>query len=83
MGADDPLSAPEQMRPYQEAKAAADEALRDSGLDFTIVRPGRLTDDPGTGLVDAAPSWVAAARYRATMSPPSCCRARRAVDDRQ
>ena len=56
MGADDPLSAPEQMRPYQEAKAAADEALRDSGLDFTIVRPGGLTDDPGTGLVDAAPS---------------------------
>ncbi len=56
MGADDPLSAPEQMRPYQEAKAAADEALRDSGLDFTIVRPGRLTDDPGTGLGDAAPS---------------------------
>jgi uncharacterized protein YbjT (DUF2867 family) len=56
MGADDPSSAPEQMRPYQEAKAAADEALRDSGLDFTIVRPGMLTDDPGTGLVDAAPS---------------------------
>src|SRR4051794_1017393 len=56
MGADDPASAPEQMRPYQEAKAAADEALRESGLDFTIVRPGMLTDDPWTGLVDAAPS---------------------------
>ncbi len=56
MGADDPLSGPESMRPYQEAKAAADEALRESGLDFTIVRPGGLTDDPGTGLVDAAPS---------------------------
>ena len=56
MGADDPLSGPESMRPYQEAKAAADEALRESGLHFTIVRPGMLTDDPGTGLVDAAPS---------------------------
>ena len=56
MGADDPPSGPESMRPYQEAKAAADEALRESGLDFTIVRPGMLTDDPGTGLVDAAPS---------------------------
>jgi uncharacterized protein YbjT (DUF2867 family) len=56
MGADDPASAPEQMRPYQEAKAAADEALRESGLDFTIVRPGMLTDDPGTGLIEAAPS---------------------------
>ena len=56
MGADNPLRGPESMRQYQEAKAAADEALRDSGLDFTIVRPGMLTDDPGTGLVDAAPS---------------------------
>jgi uncharacterized protein YbjT (DUF2867 family) len=56
MGADAPERAPEAMRPYQEAKAAADEALRDSGLDFTIVRPGMLTDDPGTGLVDAAPT---------------------------
>ena len=56
MGADNPLRGPESMRPYQEAKAAADEALRESGLDFTIVRPGMLTDDPGTGLVDAAPS---------------------------
>jgi uncharacterized protein YbjT (DUF2867 family) len=55
MGADDPASAPESMRPYQEAKAAADQALIDSGLDYTIVRPGGLTDDPGTGLVDAAP----------------------------
>src|SRR5689334_15084727 len=32
------------MRPYLEAKAAADEALETSGLDWTIVRPGRLTD---------------------------------------
>jgi uncharacterized protein YbjT (DUF2867 family) len=56
MGADDPAGGPESMRPYLEAKAQADEALRESGLDFTIVRPGMLTDDPGTGLVDAAPS---------------------------
>jgi uncharacterized protein YbjT (DUF2867 family) len=56
MGADDPTSAPESMRPYQEAKGAADKALRESGLDFTIVRPGGLTDDPGTGLVEVAPS---------------------------
>jgi uncharacterized protein YbjT (DUF2867 family) len=38
------------------AKAAADEALADSGLEFTIVRPGGLTDDPGTGLIEAAES---------------------------
>ncbi|MFT3862910.1 MAG: SDR family oxidoreductase [Solirubrobacterales bacterium] len=36
---------------YLRAKAAADEALRASGLDYTIVRPGGLTDEPGTGLV--------------------------------
>src|SRR5262249_47264311 len=39
---------------YLRAKAGADEALRASGLDYTIVRPGGLTDDPGTGLVSIA-----------------------------
>ena len=39
------------MRPYYEAKAGADERLAESGLDYTIVRPGGLTDDPGTGRV--------------------------------
>jgi uncharacterized protein YbjT (DUF2867 family) len=39
------------MRPYLEAKAEADRYLAASGLDFTIVRPGSLTDDPGTGRV--------------------------------
>ncbi len=56
MGADDPESGSEGMRPYLRAKGQADDALRGSGLDFTIVRPGRLTDDPATGRVDAAPS---------------------------
>jgi uncharacterized protein YbjT (DUF2867 family) len=39
---------------YLRAKAGADEALRASGLDYTIVRPGGLTDEPGTGLVSVA-----------------------------
>jgi len=52
IGAHDPAAGPEAMRPYLEAKAAADAALRDSGLDWTIVRPGSLTDEPGTGRVD-------------------------------
>jgi uncharacterized protein YbjT (DUF2867 family) len=55
MGAGDPSSGSEAMRPYLQAKAEADEALAASGLDFTIVRPGGLTDDPGTGLIEAAP----------------------------
>jgi uncharacterized protein YbjT (DUF2867 family) len=51
IGADDPSAGSEQMRPYLQAKAAADAALAASGLDFTIVRPGRLTNGPGTGRV--------------------------------
>jgi uncharacterized protein YbjT (DUF2867 family) len=42
------------MRPYLQAKKDADDALMASGLDWTIVRPGGLTDEPGTGKVDAA-----------------------------
>jgi len=56
MGAADPESRDEAMRPYLRAKARADERLRESGLDYTIIRPGRLTDDAGTGTVDAAES---------------------------
>jgi uncharacterized protein YbjT (DUF2867 family) len=55
MGAGNPSTWSGQMRPYYEAKAGADEALASSGLDYTIVRPGSLTNDPGTGLVDIAP----------------------------
>jgi uncharacterized protein YbjT (DUF2867 family) len=44
------------MRAYLEAKRDADQALMDSGLRWTIVRPGRLTNEPGTGRVTLAPS---------------------------
>ncbi len=37
---------------YLRAKAAADEALRGSGLEYTIVRPGGLTDEPASGRVE-------------------------------
>lgn len=50
--ADQPESWSEAMRPYYEAKRAADAALRESGLQYTIVRPGSLTDDPGTGRIE-------------------------------
>lgn len=55
-GADDPESRDAAMRPYLRAKARADERLEKSGLDYTIIRPGRLTDDAGTGRIDAAES---------------------------
>ncbi|HEX2414158.1 MAG TPA: SDR family oxidoreductase [Thermoleophilaceae bacterium] len=53
LNADHPERASEAMRPYYEAKGAADDAVRASGLDYTIARPGRLTDDPGTGTIRA------------------------------
>ncbi|RLU83897.1 NAD-dependent dehydratase [Streptomyces griseocarneus] len=37
---------------YLRAKGAADTDVRSrAGLDWTVLRPGSLTDDPGTGLV--------------------------------
>src|SRR3712207_1091592 len=54
VGAGGPESAPEPMRPYQQAKHDADEALAASGLEWTIVRPGGLTDEPGSGQVAVA-----------------------------
>jgi uncharacterized protein YbjT (DUF2867 family) len=54
MGVRDPAARGEEMRPYYEAKLQADTELADSGLDYTIVRPGGLTDDEGTGMIDAA-----------------------------
>jgi uncharacterized protein YbjT (DUF2867 family) len=53
IGANRPDSASEEMRPYYDAKAEADAELERSGLAFTIVRPGRLTNDRGTGHIRA------------------------------
>ncbi|WP_034893404.1 SDR family oxidoreductase [Gillisia sp. Hel_I_29] len=50
MGADNP-SSNEDLKTYLEAKANADDYLRESGLDYTIVRPGALTDDLGLAKV--------------------------------
>jgi len=53
IGVDDPLppDTSDVWRAYVEAKRDADVALRESDLDWTIIRPGRLTDDPATGRV--------------------------------
>jgi uncharacterized protein YbjT (DUF2867 family) len=51
MGTDDPPRDDAVFSVYLRAKAQADADLRAAGLDHTVVRPGRLTDDPGTGLV--------------------------------
>jgi uncharacterized protein YbjT (DUF2867 family) len=43
---------------YLRAKKAAEEAIRATTLEWTILRPGRLTDDPATGRVLLAPPPV-------------------------
>jgi uncharacterized protein YbjT (DUF2867 family) len=53
-GADDPDRSP-RIRHYMVAKAIADGYLRQSGLDFTILRPATLTDDPATGRILVGP----------------------------
>jgi uncharacterized protein YbjT (DUF2867 family) len=51
VGAESPPEGDDVFSVYLRAKAEADRALVDSDADWTIVRPGMLTDDPGTGRV--------------------------------
>ncbi|MFK0006764.1 NAD(P)-binding oxidoreductase [Paenarthrobacter sp. NPDC090520] len=41
---------------YAEAKAAADDYLRSTSLDWTVLGPGALTDVPPTGLIEVDPA---------------------------
>ena len=56
MGAGNPGGGSEAMQPYLYAKARADERLQGSDLDYTIIRPGGLTNEEGTGRIEAAES---------------------------
>ena len=56
MGAGNPEGGSEAMQPYLFAKARADERLQDSAIDYTIIRPGGLTNEEGTGRIEAAES---------------------------
>ncbi len=58
MGADaDAVSSDPVFEAYLRAKGAADDAIRArDDLAWTILRPGALTNEPGTGLVRLAPS---------------------------
>jgi uncharacterized protein YbjT (DUF2867 family) len=77
VGPDDPF------RPYMEAKIAADEHLRASGLDWTILAPGPLTLDAGQGRVnpgatrgegDTAPRELVAQVAAAVLDDPRASR---------
>lgn len=54
MGTDDPPTDDEVFSVYLRAKAAADADVMGSDRDWTVVRPGRLTDDAAAGRVAAA-----------------------------
>ena len=51
MGTDDPPEGDEVFAQYLRAKAEADQALMDSDLAWTVVRPGGLTDDEPAGTI--------------------------------
>ncbi|MGB5980537.1 MAG: SDR family oxidoreductase [Nonlabens sp.] len=50
MGADNPQEA-DDLKDYLQAKHKADEHLKNSGLNYSIVRPGSLTDDELTNTI--------------------------------
>ena len=51
MGADNP-QAVEGMEDYMKAKQNADEYLRSSDLNYTIIRPGTLNNSQGKGKIE-------------------------------
>jgi uncharacterized protein YbjT (DUF2867 family) len=67
---DEPLApdTAEVWRAYVEAKRDADAALRETDLDWTIIRPGRLTDDEPTGRVALGPDVERAPVTRADVA---------------
>jgi uncharacterized protein YbjT (DUF2867 family) len=54
IGADPSAKGDDTFSVYLRAKGQADAELQSSGVDYTIVRPTSLTDDPGTGRVQIA-----------------------------
>jgi uncharacterized protein YbjT (DUF2867 family) len=54
MGADPYAPGDDTFAVYLRAKGRADAELAASGLEHTIVRPGRLTNDPGHGRIAAS-----------------------------
>jgi nucleoside-diphosphate-sugar epimerase len=56
MGADPDASGDDTFSVYLRAKGRADDAVRTSGLDATVVRPGGLTNATGTGRVSLGES---------------------------
>jgi nucleoside-diphosphate-sugar epimerase len=56
VGAENPPTGDDVFNVYLQAKAEADRAVQASDREWTVVRPGRLTDDPGTSRVRIEPT---------------------------
>ncbi|PNW28261.1 SDR family oxidoreductase [Formosa algae] len=56
MGADQPELS-DQLQEYLKAKHNADEFLKQSSLNYTIVRPGTLNNNEGQGTIDLAKNF--------------------------
>lgn len=54
VGSDNPDAGGEAMKPYLVAKRTADEILQATKLDYTIVRPGALSDEEKTGKIEVS-----------------------------
>ena len=54
MGSADPDSGGEEMKPYLVAKRTADDLLQTTGLDYTIVRPGALSNEEKTAHIEVS-----------------------------
>ena len=54
MGSNDPDAGGEAMKPYLVAKRTADELLQATDLDYTIVRPGALSDEDKSEKIEVS-----------------------------
>ncbi|AQU78058.1 SDR family oxidoreductase [Planococcus faecalis] len=52
VGSDNPDAGGEAMKPYLVAKRTADDLLKATNLDYTIVRPGALSDEDKSGKIE-------------------------------
>ena len=82
MGAASPPPEGDVFGEYLRAKAKADEELRASGLEYTIVRPGGLTDEAPTGLVQVGERLARGEVPRADVAAVllACLDARHTID---
>jgi uncharacterized protein YbjT (DUF2867 family) len=53
LGTDHPEEGPEELKHYLQAKKDADDKLRNSSLNYTILRPGKLVNEPARGKITA------------------------------